>query len=378
MFKRVSVAILGAVLAGGVAHTQPPNPYPETQPLPADLWRDVVVRARLDLEYRREGGPRRDKIEQILLDSKTSDASCGGRYWSYAATTACVNWVVDCATFVPHLDPLPQNSTGDAKKKAEYESVLVRREAYLQGLSASARHDVYRALIEGQRVDDATLDWLDCDSAALRALRESFDDLIPVIRRNLNGRLKANRGVVGWDLRIREAVISPDPTSALLALIREGVTADVKRGLKTAKELKNDYPLDDSPFILARRALRALRRVDPPNAAQSLKELLPLYRPVEEKWERDQREARARGDIGNPFGPPKLELPPGQIPLVGQLSRDLVEAIGDLGDRDFERTIFRERLGLPFTLWDRVNQVERELVKRGELKADTMVTGEEP
>jgi hypothetical protein len=371
MRMRWSAAVLGAALAGGIAAAQPPEPYPEWMPLPVGLKQGVVLRARLDLEFRRAGGPRRDTVEQILLNSESADP-----LWGYLATTACLEWVIHCTVFVAFMESRPQELTGDAAKKAEYESTLVRREAYVQGLSATTRHEVFRRLIEGERVEDPQLSWLDPDTAALRALREVFDDLIPVIRRNLNDRLKANREPIEMDLRVREAVISTDPKSALLALIRECVNADVKCGLRTAEQLKKEPPCSDSWFILARKALEALRRVNPPGAAQALKGLLALYRPVEEKWQRDREAEKARGAPIRFHEPPEPQLPPGQIPLVGRLSRNLVEAIGDLGDRDFERTVFKNRLGLPFTLWDRVHEVEEALVKKGTMKASQMVTDE--
>lgn len=371
MRKSALMGVVGIFLAGGAVAVEFSSPFPETWPLPAELKRGVVVQARLDLEYRRASGPRRDIVEQILLSSKSAEP-----LWGYLATTACLEWVTDCTDFVALMESRPQELTADAAKKAEYESTLVRREAYLQGLSAPARHEVFRKLIEGARVEDPQLSWVDCDLAALRALREGFDDLIPVIRRNLNGRLHANREPIEMDLRVREGVISTDPKSALLALIREGVRADVKRGLKTEEQLRKESPSHDSWFILARKALAALRRVNPPDVVQDLKELLGLYRPVEEKWQRDREEEKARGALIRFYAPPEPQLPPGQTPLVGRLSRDLVETIGDLGDRDFERTVFKNRLGLPFTLWDRVHQVEESLIKQGTMKASGMVTGE--
>lgn len=370
MKRPLATIVLGLVAAGGGAFSGPPPEPSPWWPLPADLKNDLVLRLRLELEYRRAGGPRHDIVERIVMDGRTGDSR-----WSYRATIACVDGRTACAPLVPVLRSiLDRHLTEIDRKYIEHGVALVAHHAYLEGLPASVRKEAYRRLLAGEHVDDPELKWLDPDNTALIALREGVDDLIPLIRHGLEDRLQANRSSIGTEMRVREAVISGAPGSALLALVREGVKFDVELGLRPSDMGKKGplSPIDETPLHLARRAMEALRAIDRPGAVKPLKELLELYRPVEERREREEKSNSLMGQWLR--AAPGLELPPGQRRLVGRLSGELVETIGDLGDRNFERTTFKNRLGLPI-LWDRVNKVETELVKQGKLSADQMVSG---
>lgn len=382
-----STVILGLLLpVSGVASVAVPNPFPETLPLPVEARNPVVLNARLDLEMRRAGGPRRHIVEQLLLDGRTDDA-----FWSMKVTRACLAWVVDCARFLPLVEQMPEHLSGDARKSVEYDAGLLRREAYVQAMSANQRRDVYLRALEGFPIGDPQVSWLDADTAALRALEEGHDDLIPAIRRVLNGRLKANREPIEMHLRVREASISRRAGDTLLRLVQEGVGWDVERLLAQppmwnmdrllaeSKRPKAGARHDEVPLGVARLALDELRRVNPPGAREGLKEALTLYKPAEEKRIRDREEGLAREKRIEARGGQAvtLKVPPEKA-LDGRLSRDIVEAIGDLGDRDYERAVFKDLLGGRLTLWDRVNKVEGELVKQGKMKVSEMVSGEQP
>ena len=370
MKRPLATIVLGLVAAGGGAFSGPPPEPSPWWPLPADLKSDLVLRLRLELEYRRAGGPRHDIVDRILMDGRTGDSR-----WSYWATIACVDGRTACAPLLPVLRSiLDRHLTEDDRKYTEHGVALVAHHAYLEGLPASVRQEAYRRLIAGEHVDDPELKWLDPDSTALMALREGVDDLIPLIRDELDDRLRANRSSIGTEMRVREAAISPAPGSALLALVREGVKFDVELGLRPSDTGKTGAlpRIDETPLHLARRAMEALRAINRSGAVKPLKELLELYRPVEERREREEKSNSLTGQWLRAV--PRPELPPGQRPLVGRLSRELVETTGDLGDRDFERTTFKNRLGLPI-LWDKVKQVETELVRQKKLSSDQMVTG---
>ena len=219
MTRPTAAVLLGMALAGGGAVAQTAHSYPEWRPLPVDLKSEAVLRARLGLEYRRAGGSRRIVVERILMDGRTDDT-----HWTYHVTTACVDERVDCAPFVPIVRSI-LNRPLRAEERAyiEHSVTLIERQAYLQGLPASIRNSVFKRPIEGDRVNDPKLRWLDADNAALLALREGLDDLLPLIRTGLTGRLRLNRSSIETALLVREAVISQDPPMSLLALIRDGV-----------------------------------------------------------------------------------------------------------------------------------------------------------
>jgi len=363
---RISLCALGVMIAGTVA-AQPPDPYPDWAPLPVDLKNDVVRRARLELETHRAGGPRREVVRGILLAGRTDDAA-----WSGEVTFACLQGQIDCAEFEPLVHPLAGKLTGDWRRAVEHDLSVLNREAYVNSLPASARHDAYRQRLMGTPPIDPNLGWLNASAAALRALREGFDDLIPLIRANLGGSLESNRTSIERALRVRRAVISSNPGRALLKLVREGVEWDIKRSLATPDEMKKHKYGDETPFQVAGQALVELERLNPSGAAEGLKDCLEMYEPVARRMEAEREAAEARSGL---IGAGTPEKQPARKYLVGWISGQILTVIGNLGDREFVRNVYSRELPGYMTPWDRVEQLEKELVKRGELKASEMVCG---
>ncbi len=272
------------------------------------------------------------------------------------------------------VEALPDRVPPTQRKSAVSSAECVKEEAYLQSLPTKQRQALYhQAIVTGRPITDLG-PWLDAGECALRALREGMDELIPDIERALDGRLQSDREAIEPALRMRKALIAPDPAGALLKLIRHGVEVDVEHTLLPADKRPSDSRPFEAEVVFAMGAVNELRRLNPPGAAERLAAVYALYKPAEEKLDRERDEMLAKEKAGTlPRVYPRREVSPAKG-LTGRLARFIVEAIGDLGDRDFERTVFKERLdGLP-TLWDRVNQVERELVKQGRMEASEMAS----
>jgi hypothetical protein len=113
--------------------------------------------------------------------------------------------------------------------------------------------------------------------------------------------------------------------------------------------------------------LAELRRLDAAGTSEDLKRVLELYRPAKEKQDRELQEKVAIARSENRYVP-KDEIP-SPTTYLSFLGWEIAEAIGDLGDRDFERKALGGR-----TLWDQVNEAERELVRQGKLHQSEMVS----
>jgi hypothetical protein len=346
--------------------------YSEREPLPVDATSGVTVSARLGLEMRRAGGPRREVLESILVADRRDDSA-----WSGRVATLCHEGVIDCGRFLPFVESMPDRVPPTQRESAIGQAQCLKEEAYLQALPMKQRQALYRqAIVTGHSITDLG-PWLDSDNCALRALHDGMDELIPDIERGLRGSLRSNRESIEPALRMRKALTASDPEEALLRLVRHGVEVEVEHTLMPADKRPSDYRPFEAEVLFAMGAVDELRRLNPPGAAERLAALYALYKPAEEKLERERDELLAKEKAGTlPRVYPARVISPAKG-LTGRLARSIVETIGDLGDRDFERTVFRERLdGLP-TLWDRVNQVEKELVKQGKIKASEAVSGEQ-
>src|SRR5208337_2986683 len=146
---------------------------------------------------------------------------------------------------------------------------------------------------------------------ALRALHEGMDDLIPDIERSLDGPLQSNRASIEPAVRMRKALTSSDPAGALLRIIRHGVEGDVEHALRSADKWDFYYLVPSWPEdLFAMDAVRELRRLNPPGAAERLEALYALSKPAEEKFERERDELLAQEKAGTlPRVYPRREIP---------------------------------------------------------------------
>ena len=368
------LAMLAMLLPASAPAWSGPSPaHSEREPLPVDATSGVTLSARLGLEMRRAGGPRREVLESILVADRTEDSA-----WSGRVATLCHEGVIDCGRFLPMLETLPDRVLPAQRKSAVSSAECVKEETCLQVLPMKQRQALYRqAIVTGHPITDLG-PWLFDSECALRALHEGMDELIPEIERGLGGRLHSNREAIEPALRMRKALISSDPTGALLKIIRHGAEVEVERTLRSVDEWEGYYHrAPGAEELFAMDAVREMGRLNPPGAAERLEVLYALYKPAEAKLERERNELLAQEKAGTlPRVYPRREIPRAKG-LAGRLARSIVETIGDLGDREFERAVFKDRLDDLPTLWDRVDRVEKELVKQGRLKASEMVSGQQ-
>jgi hypothetical protein len=74
------LAMLAMLLPASAPAWSGPSPaHSEREPLPVDATSGVTLSARLGLEMRRAGGPRREVLESILVADRTEDSAWSGR-----------------------------------------------------------------------------------------------------------------------------------------------------------------------------------------------------------------------------------------------------------------------------------------------------------
>jgi len=228
----------------------------------------------------------------------------------------------------------------------------IRQEAVLQALPNSRRRAFYlKALVSGFAEDEGIR--LDYRNAALRILDERMQDLMPRLQSEIAKWPNPPSDLLKNRTRIMNTLNSRDPQAGLLELVRGGIL----------------QPTDSPAELLAKRALRELRRLNIGGTAERLKEILQLYEGERERQENERREllekVRKEGRPLLPHERVKLEADA----YLGVLGREIVETIGDLGDREFERRTLNGE-----TLWDRGHQAELELRRLGRLEENAMVT----
>jgi hypothetical protein len=344
---------------------------PKRPTLPVDADSPAVFVARFELEMRRAGGPRRDVTMNLLRLGARVQAP----EWAFLAVRACEQGVADCRELAE--EALAVLSRAGAAQKQYLTSAVshLEAEAAIAAVARSERQAVYRAVLLGHgpgRIAEVSVStW---SEAAVRALREHFDDLLPEIERTIGDHPADERGYIGELLAVRKAATSAEPAQALLALVRRGIDDDLQRLLASVPG-GSATSTDEFSLRCAHLALVELRESNMAGTITQLRQLLALYASAEVQAFRERNELEGKlKDQGRSIAPGDLPSP---HRARGYLAVDLLETIGDLGDRGFERSEFRKRLEGTPPLWDRVNAVESELVRQGKMKASEMVTSEQ-
>ncbi len=361
MKRLQTIVIAGLILAGMDASgsgARPGGPK-DYRPLPADLASAPLFHRRLELELRRAGGPRPEFVAELLrTGAKTDDSG-----WSQRVLMACRAGLVSCRDYVDAVATLASQSPKDSAAWMAAQLEGIKTEAELQGLGQGGRQALYRAAIETGGATRGTVT-MSAIEAAMRALEEGHLDFIPLVRSRLTSWSTENQMAIQHYLDVAEALAAPSPTQALIELVRRGATIDVSslKGELVRSHLAVDY---DNERRAARFALEKLRIMNSPGTLDDLKGVLRLYDPVKEMHARKLEELQAAGRpyLSSQFPSPKDYL--------GQLGEDIVEVIGDLGDRDLERRVLGGR-----TLWDQVSEAEKELVRRGRLTPSAMIASD--
>lgn len=328
---------------------------------------------RLQVELDRAGGPRPERVREILMDRQWQTST----HWSSALIDACKNQLVRCEEFLPFLDDFVGRVSESSRKAAEHHVGLLRHEVALQRLSPDQRLRLYRqalrkgrATIEGREVSPPEV--------AERAVAESLSELAWDIRKwasKAQGWQGLERAL--WSLRILEARSARDPGAALIEIIERFAASDVE----VAAEPEHKRPQEEldtmhSELQVAQMAIKALVALNPEGALTEMKGLFSRYWMLD-PCHRVHRERLMTVDLDHAAF--EQVMPPRDCKLRGLLVWPLIRAIGALGDRDFERRMqylyHRHPLfGLSGLLWDSVHKTELELVKQGRMTEEQMVT----
>lgn len=346
--KKVSLVLLGGLFFAEAASGS--SRIPTFDCSTADLQLASprsVLDCRYELETRQAGGPRREVLEGLLKKGKEIDDPM----WGKRVIDACVAELIDCGDFVASAMALaerekahPESARGMAKR--------IREEAALQAMAPRQRRAFYlEALTKGFAEEDGVR--LDYRNAALRLLQERMPDLTRRVEEESSKWPNSPSDYLSNQIAIARALSSPNPQVHLLVLVRQGVL----------------QPTDSSRELLGKQALNELRRLNLEGAAEELKEVLELYEPAKEKHDKERKEVleKARQENRHLLHSERHRL--AEDAYLGVLGKEIIKAIGDLGDREFERKALGGR-----TLWDQVHDTEQELVRQGKLQRSEMVS----
>jgi hypothetical protein len=333
----------------------------------------IMVRtAQLELEFRRAGGPRATIVETLLADLHKS----GSEEWYTYARRACSAGLIRCADLVGPAEMLAQRQSPPADKYAEACIESLQIEAAWEALPLSQRRDYYLQAIRTRRVGQGSMVPPDRVSLVDAVKRSLSDGLYADIRAEVE-RDKEGLGFDAWAALqgpVAAALASggDEPVRALLELVRRGAEEECAVVTLMVQTGTGRAPLDDEAVSAARYAVPALRKLAGTGTLEGLKEIAALYSKavaIGEEQRRQGLEAQEHRKDASPLIQDETVDP--LTLMATTLWPSIAELIGDLGDREFERAALGGRC-----LWDQVHEVEVELVKRGKLKPEAMVSVE--
>jgi hypothetical protein len=312
----------------------PPGGGRDYSALPVNPVDAVVLERRLELEFRRAGGPRRDAVADLLKAGERVATLDWGRF----VIRACQERLVDCSGYVEAAVERSRTASPELHRWAESRVKGIRQEAAIQALPSKTRQELYaKALRQGDaRAGDVRVV---AGDAVWRATREGMAPLVTSSDAAAALRLAETQPVLRAEIELARALSTQDPGHALLELVARDTEHDATR----VGDMKQGEP------AAARMALAELRRLNPAGAADELKRILTEATRNKAAHAAAENSLRGAGSSGN-------------------LVLDIAEVVGDLGDREFERRMLGGR-----TLWDQVNDVEEALAKSGKIPRSAMV-----
>jgi hypothetical protein len=309
---------------------------PDESPFPPDPTNPRVVDARLELEFRRVGGPRREAVESLLVTGLPR----AGFNWIGFARRACREGLVDCVMLRRHASDWAA-ARSDLQRPFVKDSLKsLDREVYLRSLSQRE----WRALLEraargGQVHLPDGHQAFDYGEAVRRILAEGQRDLEEEARRTVQSRPGGSLRPVAEQFELADLERGKDGANALVRLVLDGLRMENQQ---TEAGVFKDSP--DPKIRMAMAAIDRLRLRPPP---QGLEELSKGLREVTEGAARTSRS----------WGSAR--------PLACKLA----ELVGDLGDRKTEMSVLGDKC-----LSSRVATVESKLVEMKLLRREERVS----
>jgi hypothetical protein len=274
--------------------------------------------------------------------------------WPSLVQSNCRAGIIDCNDYLDMVEEYVKRQ--EAKDpKMTYRHPMIAREAALQRLGEAGRHELYKKILSTPGYRQEGVEMASAE-AGLRALDEGMYDLVPLIGTLAARLFGGSQEELQLRLQIAYCLMAPNAAERLLELVRDGVKSDVacQRG---AKEYRWAMPCNDRACGAAVYAIREIRKLNPPRVSDQLKEMLSEYEAVRTKGQNAlQKRVEAARKEGIPEFP---EWQPSPTAHLGFLGPQIAKLVGDLGNREIERQALGEK-----TLWDRVNEVEKEMVKR--------------
>lgn len=309
--------------------------------------RQQVLACQYELEMRHAGGPRKEVLEGLLQRA----AELQDPDWGRRVVEACVAHYADCNEFTATAAAMAERE----KTNPEVARSLAKRihdESALQAMTPERRRGFYlAALTQGfAKEDDIGLDYR---NAAVRIVGERMLDLLPRVRSESAKWLNPPSELLKRKIELVQTMAAPNVEDRLVDMVRDGIS----------------HPGDGVTQLLAIEALQELRVLNRDGTDRRLKQLLDLYEPAAQEAETRRKQVILKRDQERVslLSQERAELERGSH--LGLLRKKVIEAIGDLGDREFERTAIGGT-----TLWDSVHESETALAKRGQLSPKDMVT----
>jgi hypothetical protein len=325
-----------------------------------------IVLRQYELETRRAGGAR----PEVILAALHHLEAARDPLLTRVAWEACFAGTLRWEAVLPAVQRLIDTLPAEQRDWGNHQLAAFRLEAGFAAMEAPARRDWYRKKLT-EIYYPSKEDPIGPGDAAVSVMEgacrfESFYlELLPVV-----AHVMTNETTLGFiprqQMEVAEACATANPAARLLTIMEEGVRADLDSGRNSSRAGgPMSTPHDDYKFNLA---LRAFRRLNPPEGLQRVKELLALYERAEQQRGKLDKAAATPADDRPATGSHLMPTPsPGS--LTSGLARTLAELAGDLGDRDLERKVLGGRC-----LWDQVHEFETELLRTKQISRAQMAS----
>lgn len=354
-------SLLLAALSFSGSTSDPCASYRSYCRLAPDIASRALSQQRFLLEARHVGGARREVVEELLA----TDYATGDPAWAARVLEFCKDGTISCVEYAPLVAERIQTSAPDDGVRLSRVQAAFRCESALQNKTRDQRRDIYLAALNG----DPQLEISDCGFNWANVCRRAASEGMPeVVSQAEKTRVRRGDTTGGSLLTIYKALVSEKPDRELIRILRQSVLYEVSISQKSQKELSAAYAATQEVIGTGHLAVVQLRRRNAPALIDELRAILRLYDGIRDQYAAESKRAvdSAQRD-GSRAVDRALAVRP--TSYLMQLGWEVAEAIGDLGDREFERATLGGR-----TLWDQVHEAEEELARQGKIRRSEMVS----